>query len=464
MQITPSRSAIPVFQRVPNILLALILAAFAAPLVSLLFYASPVADDFCAASLTYGVVQQRTVAAATWVYYTYFDPRWLSVFLKTLIMSRVDLFSGYSWWLLIVAILDVVALWWFFATAFSFGRVGALLAAGAFYAAWLASIGRPEENLYWLTGSVEYDLSFSTLLLLVTVLIRRRRTIRSYLAIALLSIAIPAQHEFAGTLLLMLLVAGVVLSHRMKLPPRGWYLGLSLAIPSYLTVVLSPGIRSRAGLQHAAVPHGAQLLEPVMRFLLDNGINWLLRPAILGAACCIVLLWPRKSVELPGALRPKYLSIVGLGLIAALLVEAALMRIVTGMDLPFRVSAWFQFVMWLLLVCTILTGVPEIHQVRFSASTRTAAVIVFGVTLLGSLVYREAIADLRGPAQLSRRVLVRRYQRQSGLVELHGAVPYPKLFMHQFVSADSGCWVNQCVAFYMGANAVVARDSPEGCL
>jgi hypothetical protein len=59
----------------------------------------------------------------------------------------------------------------------------------------------------------------------------------------------------------------------------------------------------------------------------------------------------------------------------------------------------FQFVFWLVLVCVIVTGVPEIAQMRFSPSSRIVILALFALSLLGSRNFRWAEKDLRGPAR-----------------------------------------------------------------
>jgi hypothetical protein len=440
-----------------------LLVVFLAPFLVLLFYSLPATDDFCKATLAFDTVPQSSVLSVTWAYYTRWSPRWLTTLLQSLVMSRVNLTTHYGWLLLSVIITNLTALWYFFRTFFHLPRTTSLLVAGAFYAAYVASLEDLQLELYWLTGAIEYNLSFSTLLVLVSLLYQARRAVWYYAAVALLSIAVPAQHEIAGTLLCMILLGGVIVMRLKKLPATQWYLSLGMAVLSQAVVMLSPGNAIRAAQEHKHLWDFAHFPR-WFAHTFYHGINWFSRPAILVAGFCIFLLCQRdQDSDAAEDLPSKLPGIISVCAMFGLLCEVALVETASGMWIPSRVVAWFEFVFWLLFICLILKGIPEIHRVRFSQSTRIGAFSLFAVTLVGSSNFRGAVEDLRGPAQSWWRMNSSRLQQRGGALEFQDPARYPNLAMHPNLSSDSGCFVNKCMANYLRAKTVVVKDPLEEC-
>src|ERR1700692_1507066 len=204
-------------------LLASLILLFLAPFFALLFYSVPALDDFCKATLSFNGVPQRTVWGITWMYYTQWSPRWLTTLVQSFVMSHLDLARAYGWLLLKVVLTNIAALWYSLKTVFPLTAPSSLLVTGVFYAAYVASLGDPAQQLFWVTGAIEYNLSFSTLLVLVSLLFRARRDVQGFLAVVILSFAIPAQHEIAGAFLLALLAAGIILAKVRKVSALQWY-------------------------------------------------------------------------------------------------------------------------------------------------------------------------------------------------------------------------------------------------
>ena len=448
-----------------RVLPPVVLGVFAAPFLLLLRFASPAIDDFCKASLSFAMVPQPNALAVTWLYYTRWSPRWLTTLLQSLIMNHAGLGASYGWLLLLVILINLAALWYFFSIAFRMSLTRSFLAGAIFYAAWVATVAHLEMHLYFLTGAIEDDLSMATLLVLVSLLLQRRLTVWRYIAIALLSAAIPAQHEIAGTFLCMTLFAGIIFRRLEKLPSRQWYWSLGFAALSQAIVMISPGNAVRAADQHRPLWDTAHAFWWVQQAFLHDGPDWLVSPPILAAACCIVLLYRTEAkMESPGDPPAKHLAVACIIGILGVLGEAALIQVATGSALPLSVVAWLQFMFWLLFVCVVLTGIPEAHQVRFSLSTQIGVYVFLAMTLLGSTNFRWAKADLKGPAQKSHEVNVGRLRRRGASLVFAETIEYPHLFMPQYLSTDSQCWVNQCMANYLGAAKVVVINSAEGCL
>src|SRR5262249_22945759 len=142
------------------------------------------------------------------------------------------------------------ALWFFFRTYFRLSRTAAALAAASFYAAWIASLNSPEEQIFWLTGAIEYHLSFATLLALLSLLYKKRSAVWYYLVVVALSVAIPAQHEIAGTFLCVALLAAIVCLSFLRLPAGQWYVSLIFTLLSQAFVMATPGNKLRAAQEH----------------------------------------------------------------------------------------------------------------------------------------------------------------------------------------------------------------------
>jgi hypothetical protein len=452
---------------VSRFMIPVVLIAFAAPFVALLFYSLPATDDFCKASLSFGAVTpvpQRGVLNVTWLYYTQWSPRWLTTLLQSSVMSHVDLPRAYGWLLLTVILSNLVGLWYFFRTVVRLPQPRALLAAGIFYAAYVASLSDAPQQLYWLTGAIEYSLSFTTLLILFSLLYKASRSLGSYVAIALLSIAIPAEHEIAGTLLCLLLLCWIAMAQIKRTRAPQLYVSLGFAVLSEAVVVFAPGNAIRAAQEHRHMWDIAHLPRWAAHSAY-HGLNWLAYPSILIAGCCIILLC-QSDTDNSGAdrLPPRWLGAAALGAMFIVLFEVAFIEMATGIWLPYRVSTWFEFVFWLLFVFVVFAGIPEIYRTRFSLKTRVGIFTLFAVTLLGSSNFRAAVEDLRGPAQSWWRVdSARLRQHRAGVLEFEGPTHYPNMAYHQNLSANPGCFVNQCMANYLGAQTVVVRNSSEEC-
>jgi hypothetical protein len=449
--------------QVSRFMVPIALIVFGTPFLILLFYAVPALDDLCKATLSYNAVPQHDVFSITWLYYTQWTPRWLTTLVQSVAMSRVNLVAAYGWLLLAVLASNLASLWFFFRTFFQFSRATSVLAAGVFYAAYVASLSDPGQQLYWLTGATEYNLSFSTLLVLVSLLRRPQRSFWYYPAVGVLSFAIPAQHEIAGTFLCALLFAAAIAAQVKKVPARQVRLSLGIAFLSQVIVMLSPGPAIRAVQEHRHLWDFAHLPRWVAHSFY-GGLNWLSAPVILLAACTIVALaHPRHGTQARADQPQKWLGLASLCAMLFLVCESALVEVATGIWLPYRVAAWFQFMFWLLFVCVVLAGIPEIHLIRLSTITRIGVFSLFALILLGSSNFRDAVGDLRGPAQSWWRMNASRFQQHGGQLVFVAPVQYPRLAVHQLLGPDTKCWVNACLANYLRAESVTVRDSTEEC-
>ena len=275
--------------------------------------------------------------------------------------------------------------------------------------------------------------------------------------------AVPGQHEVAGAFLCVLLLAAVVILRIEKLPTQQWMLSLGLAVVSLAVVMLSPGTARRAVQEHRHVWDVAHV-PTWMAHSFYHGLNWLRYPSFLLAACCIILLSLQEQQRDLAELRPKrWLGLAAVVGMFIILSEFGLVEMASGNWSPDRVVAWYSFVFWLLFVCALLTGLTELSCVRFSQATRIGIFTLLAIALLGSTNFREAVEDLRGPAEAYWREGSAGAKARGGTVQFDVPSHYPNFAMHQQVTSNPGCWVNRCMANYLRASTVIGKNSTEDC-
>jgi hypothetical protein len=447
--------------------------AFITPFIALMFYASMNTDDYSKATLSWWCVRQPSVFAVTSRYYMGLNGRWFTNLLEHFVMSKAHLTVSYGLLLLLIMLSNVTALGYFFAKCLRVPYTRAFLAGGLFYAAWIAGVSSPGDNVYWLTVAFEYQLTITSMLLLAGLLCKSTQTLAGYIGIALLAVAIPAQHEVAGVFLVACLFGGVVAAHFLKVRPHQWWLGFGLASMSLASVLLSPGsmglasiLLSRGPSSHPVGGHFGDLSQilPFAKRATEHGINWTINLPVLLCAPCIPFVLERKggSTSENSYMPPRWLALAGLSGMVVLLAEFAGVERASGYGvLPPRVEGWFQFVFWFLLVCVIVIGVPEISQIKFSAASRIALSMLFMVSVLGSENFHSAEKDLRGPAGPWHAGSAARLRQRGDSLVFDALPPKPALFRNTSLAADDGCWVNQCMAVYLGARSIVAMDPSE---
>jgi hypothetical protein len=462
-------------QRLSDLLSRVVIPAallvFAAPFIALMFLAAPAADDFARAILAppnstgFTCVRQTQILAAAWDQYATAGGagRWLTGFLQLLAMHTFGLSSSYGWLLLLVMLTNVAALSYFFSSLARVPHTRAVLAAGVFYAVWLASFPTPGDNIFWLTGAMEYQLSLTAMLILAGLLCTSGDTIRRYLVLAVLAVAVPAQHEIAGAFLVVCLLAGVVVARVLHLPSRQWLVCLALAVLSLAVIMLSPAMAFKfaVGHGHSTVGYLTQIL-PYAKRTVGHVIRWVLNPPVLlGALCVPLLLWADDGPE--NEYRPpRLIALAGTGALCVLLGEFAQGEMVTfSYSFPSRVVGWFQFVFLLLFICVVLTGVPEISKMRLSAGSRIGIYALFAASLLTSETFRLATRDVLGPARSWHRSNMIRLMEKGSVLQFDALPPKPDMFQETGLSKDPKCWVNQCMAVYLGANVVSLKGPKE---
>ena len=442
-------------------LIPLGLVVFIIPFILLTFYASMNTDDYSKATLSWWCVRQPSILAVTSKYYAELNGRWFTNLLEHFVMSKVNLTVSYGWLLLLIMLSNVMALAYFFANCFRVPYTRALLAGGLFYAAWVAGVSSPGDNVYWLTVAFEYQLPITAMLVLAGLLCRHKQTAVGYIGIALLAVAIPAQHEIAGVFLVACLFGGVVAAHFSKARPYQWWLSFGLALISLASVLLSPGLKS-----HLVGGHFWDLSQilPFAKRATEHGLNWIINLPVLLCSLCIPVVLARKGNPSSenSYLPARWIALAGLSGMGVLVAEFANAERASGYGvLPARAEGWFQFVFWFLLVCVIVIGIPEITQIKFSTGSRIAISILFMASVFGSANFHSAEKDLRGTARLWHAESDARLSQRGDSLVFDAMHPKPAIFRNTSLSSDHGCWVNECMAVYLGAQTVVVKDPSE---
>jgi hypothetical protein len=203
---------------------------------------------------------------------------------------------------------------------------------------------------------------------------------------------------------------------------------------------------------------------PYAKEAMEHGVNWVTNPAVLLYSLCLpFFLWPSKaSGDRRKYLPPRWLALGGLGGMCFLMLEFASAEMASGYgQFPPRTVGWAQFVFWLLFVCVILIGLPEISQMNFSQGSRIGMLMLLMASLLGSGNFRSAEKDLRGPAPSYWRSSVARLRERGSSLEFDPLPTKPALFRGTNLATNPKCWVNQTMALYLGANTVIAKDPHE---
>jgi Family of unknown function (DUF6056) len=428
---------------------------FFVPFLLLCIYATPAADDFCKASLSYYGQPQHNALEITWRYYLGWSSRWASVLVESLVMNNPFLLRLYPVWLLTVAGGTIVALRYFFETLLDLGRRAAWLVSIVFFATWLSSVKAPGENVLWLTGVLEYQLSLILLMAIAAILLGRRSPTRASLIIVVVcAVLVPAQHEMAGVLLVAFLGVGVGFRWWLSQPIRNWSYALAGSAISLALVVIAPGPRARS------VAEGLQLwnIGRVPTYLIAtarDGHEWLLNPVVLLSSLWILLyVQSLRSGDRDPKTRTFAFIACSLGMVAVL-GEELLTATASGSRMPDRAVGWLQFCFLLPLVLAGALCAPRVGDAATSRSARTTVAALLAVALLSTANFRRATGDLLRIRPWRAYVADIMDTRVSAIST--EAPPQPQLFFPIGLRNESDFWVNRCAANYLGLSDLFVK-------
>src|ERR1017187_10257274 len=231
-----------------------VVAIFAMWLVAI--YQFPAADDFCR------IVQGRSGADPIWsrifrltapTYLTW-SGRWTTFLVYYLVLGNLDTKKYYPHALLVVAALQLLAIVFFFRYVLELSGARSWLAATLFYAVLVTVMPTPQHGIYWFTGSVEYQFTFTTALALFTSVRLAPDKPGSNALICLAAIAVCGQHELAAIGVLAVF-ASVWAVKRISGDDSLRFLLFSAASAVGLAMTaLARGNFVRAGYGHAGLP------------------------------------------------------------------------------------------------------------------------------------------------------------------------------------------------------------------
>jgi hypothetical protein len=275
---------------------------------ALFCFAYPRADDLMRA----GLRASSGPLAAVVEEYRGWSGRWAGTGLGYLLAGTPQLESAYPWLLLGLAASIVASVYLLISSAFSDHLSCAarwLLAVGFLVLYWTGSPSVPEA-FYWLTGSIENQLSVSLGMTLLAGLVRSaRRDDRNHpvwmAALASLAVFTSGVHELFGMVLGLILCAGTLLAFRLRLPARWtWTATLAACVFGVAFVVLAPGNAVRQHLvdQLAALHAGARTWAALgigVGYIGQCWLGWILDPKLLLATLLVLVTPPYASTNPP---------------------------------------------------------------------------------------------------------------------------------------------------------------------
>jgi hypothetical protein len=450
-------------------MLAVAVVAIAA--VSLATFALPQADDFVLA------VEGRERGPAGYARHVYaiWSGRWFGHALIAALLASGDPTRSYPW--LIAGLLACQLLGLHALVRMVVGaepsRAGVLGYALGLFALLFASRPSPAETVYWVSGAVPYQLSVSSCIFLVALLVRPPPVGRTGawlgrgLAVSLLAVCIPGLHELVGLAALLVVAVGSAVAWRVgsrTLPL--WVVALGCAAVGLLVVVLAPGneLRGRFFTDARDVEHALGWLA---RDAARYARVWLLDPKLLAATTLLAVL-PALARLRPAWIEWRSISWRGIIPCAWLAILAAALfapRWATGGWVPRRVvdTNYAIFVIgWLLSVFVWTRHAEETRVlpdgVRLVA--RWAALGVFAAALLLTGNTPTAMADLTQRASAWHRALGARYAlaRRAGRDGASTLVvprppPRPRLFTVLELTPDPDHWANRGFARFFGVRS-----------
>ncbi len=449
--------------RADYVVLTAALVVLAVPFVGLCFYAVPATDDFCKATLSFESTPLHSVWTVTWTYYWHWSSRWLTTLIQSAVMSSVNLLSAYPWLILAVALSNLIALERFFRALLRIPIARSALLAALFYACWFANAAGPAQNVFWLTGAIEYQVSVTVLCLVAARLLESHGGVWDTCLLAACGFSVPALHEIGGAFLGTALALAFAIQRWTGQSARRTAICLAAATASLAIVAASPSPHLRAlgeGRTLWDLAHAPTYVHSVVNAVLA----WTVNPAVLMLALAVPVLardpaGRRAEPQITAGVLAGCVALMG-----ALALEAVGVAIASGSELKPRVESWFQFVFWLLVLCAIYFGIPELAWTPFRTMSRMIMAGVVAVTLLGSSNARSAVRDWLGPARSWHQYYARHVTRHTGVVHFGDLPDRPELFLPVGITAGSSCFTNQCLATFLGADSVVATGTaPDRC-
>ena len=426
-------------------------------------YQFPMADDFCRiveARSAAGSIWFRTISLTVHTYLTW-SGRWTTFLVHFLVLGNLDTLKYYPFALLMLAALQLLAIVGFFRYVLELSRASSWLAGTIFYAVLVTAMRSTPENLYWFTGAVEYQFTFTTALALFTWVRLAPDKPLSNALLCLATIAVCGQHELAAISVLGIIACVWAVNRASGQANRRYLLFTAASAAGLAMTVLARGNFVRAGETHAGLASvilAGNELEKSLRYFASD-------PRVILSAFLwtqFVLDFKRKTIiDLSPALqRLTPILTIGLFLLIAVVPPASVgMQVNRATGLALTVLLWGT---------TLSIFVFRFQLAACAApGLRTVAAVALACALLSSTNVQQARAALSVSPQLWRQRMVTRLSAKGPDVLLAPVQsPSTLVSVPGVWAAEPTSWLNICVANFMNVRSVAptaAGPCDAGC-
>ena len=426
-------------------------------------YQFPIADDFCrivAVRSASGSIWFRTFSLTVATYLTW-SGRWTTLLVHFLVLGSIDTLKNYPVTILVLAALQLLAIVVCFRYVLELSGSSSWLAGTIFYAVLITTMRNIAHNLYWFTGAVEYQFTFTTALALFTWVRLAPDKPLSNSLLCLATIAVCGQHELAAVSVLGIFACVWAVQRYTRQDSLRFFLFTAAAAAGLALTVLARGNFVRAGGTHAGFA-GA--------IIAGNELGKLLRysasdPKVLLSAFLwiqFVLHFRRKTMI---DVSPVYQRLAPLLTIVLFLIIVAVPPVSTGLRVDRASGLALTVLLWGTTISIFLL------RSRLAACAapglRTVAAVALACALISSPNVQQAQAALRVSPRVWRQRMVARLSAKGPNVLLPPVEPPSTLLVVPGVwAAEPGSWLNVCVADFMNVRSVVpavAGPCAAGC-
>ncbi len=435
------------------ITIGLVAAAFFA----LFPFTSPVADDYCR-----GARSTMHIFSYLILEYRGWSGRWMTNLLHYLILPNINFSWMYGFVLAVLAWAQIYSAARFVRDVLGAANRLSWALGVAGYIVWITSGPTVGQNLYWLTGAIEYQVAFIAMLLVFSLLSQDRTSRFISVVSVALSFVIPALNDLAGATLICVLVVlcGVLILERAG-NRRIWLACLIAALVSFSIVAGAPGDKIRKAHDF---PHGwqAATILPAAKSIILTRVEWALDPVFFSAIALWILLPEVKHLR-PAWTQTKRAYLYGCPLLilsACFAVDYLVAWLHSG-DPPPRVDTWIHMVWSILWFLTLFAWTRTATEKQQTASPfQTVFALMLSISILFARNTRDVVSDLfrRAPAWHSAHL---RILHTTDKVAVVPALPQsPKSFYDADITEDPRYWTNRCVENYLNIQSIAVAKQP----
>ena len=443
-------------------------------------FAKPLADDFCRADVSEGVLAYVRQSYDNW------SGRWLAHGVEVFLLSAWDPTVSYPW------IAGILALFhWISACVFVrvvLGREAKLSTvlsmAGSYFVLFWSMHPYPGDSFYWFTGSVENQFNLALILLLWALLWRGSEWsgVRLWFAAAgagVLGFLIPGVHELGGCILATALVAGTIFTWKTgRAGSRLWAVAAGFSIIGLLVTGLAPGNQ----LRHAAgFPDSYDISLTLWLTLwqaVKAGTRWVCDVKLLAATMLFVMHPAVRRLRPTGLDRDsaKWRLVVPAVWGLLLLIGFGVPSWIMGREMAGRTLSavfWVFLVGWFANVFVFTRGL-DTDSVLSKASMptiRASVLLLYSLSIVATGNSRVAIHDLVHRAAPWHEAMAERYSlireargREETTLILPRLPDRPRILGSESddITSDPAHWPNVCLASFFDFPSVRLGDRTPG--